>query len=255
MKNEPHLLLTRLEEIGQALAGSGRALALLGLGSVGVELDRLDGYSDLDFFVIVREGAKADFLDRLDWLQGVQPIAFAFKNTADGYKLLFQDNIFCEFAIFEPAELSHIPYSEGRIVWCATDFDPALSQPQQAPPAHSPHNPDWLVNEALTNLYVGLARYRRGEKLSAMRFIQGYAVDRLLQLAAHLEAAQPAHVDSFVLERRFEQRFPLTSQQLATFLPGYGQTPQAAQAILAFLEGHFWLNPALTALVVSLIHE
>ena len=85
-----------------------------------------------------------------------------------------------------------------------------------------------------------------------MRFIQGYAVDRLLQLAAHLEPAQPAHVDSFVLERRFEQRFPLTSQQLATFLPGYEQTPQAAQAILAFLESHFSLNPALKALIVSL---
>lgn len=252
MKNEPHFLLTRLVEIGQALAGSGRALALLGLGSVGVELDRLDGYSDLDFFVIVRQGAKAAFLDQLDWLQTVQPIAFAFKNTADGYKLLFEDNIFCEFAIFEPAELSHIPYSEGRIVWCDADFDPALSRPQHPPLAHAPHTTDWLVNEALTNLYVGLARYRRGEKLSAMRFIQGYAVDRLLQLAAHLEPAQPAHVDSFVLERRFEQRFPLTSQQLVTFLPGYEQTPQAAQAILAFLESHFSLNPALKALIVSL---
>ena len=255
MKNEPRLLLNRLEAIGQALACSGRALALLALGSVGLELDRLDGYSDLDFFVIVREGAKSDFLDHLDWLEGVQPVVFAFKNTADGYKLLFQDNIFCEFAIFEPVELSHIPYSEGRIVWSADEFDQSLRRPEHPSQAHSAHSPDWLVNEALTNLYVGLARYRRGEKLSAMRFIQGYAVDRLLQLASHLEAAQPAHVDSFVLERRFEQRFPFTSQQLATFLPGYEQTPQAAQAILAFLERHFGVNPALKALILSYAYE
>lgn len=88
-----------------------------------------------------------------------------------------------------------------------------------------------------------------------MRFVQGYAVDRLLQLAAHLESAQPAHVDSFVLERRFEQRFPLTSQQFAAFLPGYERTPQAAQAILAFLDRHFAVNPALKALILADAHE
>ena len=41
------------------------------------------------------------------------------------------------------------------------------------------------LGEALTNLYVGMAREKRGEKLSAMRFIQGYAVDRLLELAEY----------------------------------------------------------------------
>jgi lincosamide nucleotidyltransferase B/F len=46
-------LLTRLDEIGQSLAHSGHALALIGLGSDGQELDRLDASSDLDFFVIV----------------------------------------------------------------------------------------------------------------------------------------------------------------------------------------------------------
>jgi len=40
-------LLTRLDNIGRDLAQSDHALALLGLGSVGLELDRLDAYSDL----------------------------------------------------------------------------------------------------------------------------------------------------------------------------------------------------------------
>ena len=47
---DTHFLLKRLDDIGQSLERSGHALALIGLGSVGVELDRLDSYSDLDFF-------------------------------------------------------------------------------------------------------------------------------------------------------------------------------------------------------------
>ena len=39
---ESHLLLKRLDEIGQSLEQSSHALALIGLGSVGLELHRLD---------------------------------------------------------------------------------------------------------------------------------------------------------------------------------------------------------------------
>jgi hypothetical protein len=82
-------------------------------------------------------------------------------------------------------------------------------------PVQQPSPTEWLVGEALTNLYVGLGRYRRGEKLSAARFIQNYAVDRILDLAARIEAEQPAFKDQFASERRFEQRFP----ELASRLP------------------------------------
>src|SRR5262249_50668386 len=112
-------LLARLDEIGNSLAKTGNAFALLGLGSIGLELDRIDGYSDLDFFVIVQPGHKQAFIQKLDWMEQVHPVAYAFQNTDDGYKLLFEDGIFCEFAVFEPDELSHVPFARGRIVWKA----------------------------------------------------------------------------------------------------------------------------------------
>src|SRR5512145_3267505 len=93
-------LLARLDQIGAALAASGHALALIGLGSVGEELDRLDDYSDLDFFAIVETGHKRRYIDDLDWLSSIAPIAYRFLNSPDGYKLLFTDGIFCEFAVF-----------------------------------------------------------------------------------------------------------------------------------------------------------
>ena len=246
-------LLQRLDEIGQSLAQSEGALALLGLGSVGLELARLDEHSDLDFFVIVEPGYKARFIGELDWLDRIQPVAYAFLNTVDGYKLLFADGIFCEFAVFEPDELANIPFTPGRIVWQAAGFDAAvLERPSAARPERSI---EFLVGEAATNLYVGLGRYRRGEKLSAARFIQGYAVDRVVELAARIEAAQAGYADPFDGVRRFEQRFPRTAVHLPHFLPGYDHTPTAAQAILEFLDQHFPVNAAIKQAILSLINE
>jgi hypothetical protein len=101
-------------------------------------------------------------------------------------------------------------------------------------------------------LYVGLGRYHRGEKLSAMRFIQGYAVDRLLELAPLLIAEQSAFPDPFANERRFEQRFPVLEYLLPTFMPGYDQSMMAAQNILNFLDEHFQINKAIKAEIRSL---
>ncbi|MCI0395540.1 MAG: hypothetical protein L0332_21910 [Chloroflexi bacterium] len=245
------LLLRRLEEIGQSLEKTGKALALIGLGSVGRELDRLDEYSDLDFFVIVERGYKQSFIQNLEWLSSIYPIAYQFQNTVDGYKLLFQDGVFCEFAVFEEAELGTISFAAGRIVWQREGVGEANYQPVvKAEPA--PKSPEWSLGEALTNLYVGLGRYHRGEKLSALRFIQYYAVDRLMELSERIEAAAPVYVDSFASERRYEQRFPKIAQELPQFMQGYDRSPESARAILTFLDQHFVVNPAIKQAILSL---
>ena len=111
------LLISRLNQIGASLAQTNKAVALIGLGSVGVEVDRLDEFSDLDFFTIVEAGFKGEFLEDLGWLGSICPIAYCFRNTPDGHKLFFEDGVFCEFAVFEEAELVHIPFAPGRIIW------------------------------------------------------------------------------------------------------------------------------------------
>ncbi|MEZ4669326.1 MAG: hypothetical protein R3E39_15585 [Anaerolineae bacterium] len=249
----PRQLLKRMDAIGDRFSQRPEALALLGLGSVGTELDRLDEYSDLDFFVIVRQGFKQSYIHDLDWL-AVQPIAYSFMNTVDGYKLLYEDGIFCEFAVFEPQEMASIPFSAGRIVWKAVDFDESVLTPYQLP-SDKPKPADWLLGEAITNIYVGLGRFWRGEKLSAARFIQGYAVDRVVELAAYIETAQPAYRDIFTPERRFEKRFPGVAGHLTEFVQGYEHSPESALAILTFLEKHFEVNPALAAKIRALAGE
>ncbi|MBN1260315.1 MAG: hypothetical protein JXB35_06500 [Anaerolineae bacterium] len=248
----PHLL-ARLEAIGQSLAATGKAVALLSFGSVGPERERVDRYSDLDFFVIVERGHKQAFIADLGWMEAVSPVVYAFRNTGDGCKLLFEDGVFCEFAVFDVDELATAVYPEPEIVWRDAGFNPGSLRPQ--PPASPVRTVEWLVGEALTNLFVGLGRYHRGERLSAARFIQGHAVDRILELAPFIEPEQPARRDVFVAERRFEQRFPGIAAQLPAFVLGYEGSVASARAILAFLDMHFDVNPAMRAAIEALLAE
>lgn len=250
--NEPAKLVERLEDIGRSLANTPHALALIGLGSSGLEVERMDRFSDLDFFVIVETGFRGQFLEDLSWLSDIAPVSFQFLNTRDGYKLLFEDGIFCEFAVFEPQQLANIPFASGRIVWKAAGVsdDIAQSPHPSAPP--EPKTVAFLLGEALTNLYVGLGREHRGERLSAMRFIQGYAVDRLVELSAFIETAASAHPDVFDTARRYEARFPTLAQHLPQFLQGYEKNCESAIAILNFLDYYFEINQPLREAIIEL---
>lgn len=249
--NIKELLLGRLNEIGDSLRKRQHALALLGLGSVGTEVDRIDQYSDLDFFVICEEGYKMRFIEELDWLESIKPIAFKFKNTEDGYKLLFEDGIFCEFAIFEPQELINIPFSEGRIVWKSESFNPSICS-ATVEKLNKNNNIEFLIGEALTNLYIGLGRYKRGEKLSAYNFIQNYAKDRVLELISVMEAPQAASEDIFCVDRRFEFRYPNNCSILSKILVGYDNTPESAKVILEFLDSNFSINKVMKNKILEL---
>lgn len=240
----PNTLLNRLDAIGRSLAQSPGALALIGLGSVGREMERLDEYSDLDFFVVVAAGHKQAFLSDLAWLSAAHPLTYRFRNTDDGYKFLFADGIYGEMAVFTPDELLTAAYAPGRLVWRRAGVPDEWAAPRQWPPHRAKRSIDFLLGEALTNLYVGLCRYHRGEKLSALRFIQGYAVDRVIDLAGPLTGGAAGAEDLFDGPRRFEQRFPMLAADLPALLPGYDHSPAAAAAILALLEAHFPVEPA-----------
>ena len=77
---------------------------------------------------------------------------------------------------------------------------------------------------------MGLQRWHRGEKLSAARFVQGHALDRLIELDALRQTPPPG--DPFNRERRLEQRQPALAAELPLLVPGYEHTPAAARALL-----------------------
>lgn len=234
MDEESQRRMERLDAVAGVLHGDGRGLALLALGS-GADTARLDRWSDLDFFVVVRPGAKPAFLDHLWWLESAHPVAWAYRNTADGWKALFADGILAEFAVFEPGELARIPFAPGRIVWQADGFDGALCTP--APRfLPGPGTPDWLLGEALSALLTGMARWRRGERLAGVRAVQGHALDAVLRLLSQEEpAADGVAADPFAPERRFEARHPALAAEVSAFVTGIEGCPAAARAMLEML--------------------
>lgn len=241
------MLLNRLDAIGKSLERKEGALLLLGVGSVGTELDRLDEFSDLDFFAIVETGSRERFLNSLDWLEDVHPLAYSFKNSDVGHKILFEDGIYGEYAIFEEHELKEVSYQGGRIVW-KNPAAKALSIPETNlvhVPSIRKSELDFALNEALTNLYVGLSRYARGEKLSALRFVEGHAINSILSVLHLLERETDYFPDPFGNERRLEKRFPRFAGLLEGMMLGYSRVPESTLAILNYLEGVYPVNGRL----------
>lgn len=243
------LLKKRLSEIATSLKNSDQALALLALGSCGKDL--MDEYSDLDFFVIVKQGYKMWYLDNLSWLESISPAAFYFRNTADGYKFLFQDGVYCEFAVFEESELNQLGAMDGSILWKDKNFKKFDLQSGFSLPKTQETRPEWMLGEILTNLYVGLCRFRRGEKLSAYKFVQNYAVDQLLNLLQMQNSSnQP---DKFDISRRIEFRNIINTDLLSSFIQGYDKTPQSAISILRFVDEHFIINQFMKVKIEELV--
>ena len=156
--SHPRRLLRRLDELASVLAGRGDALALIALGSVGQALDRLDDHSDLDFFVVVEDAAKPRYLETIDWLEAVGTVVYSFANTVDGRKALFDDGAFAEYAIFTRDELRAASHPPPRVVWQRPDAGLELSPSGRVPERSPLETPEFQVNEALTNVFVGLHR-------------------------------------------------------------------------------------------------
>lgn len=248
-----HPLLQRLDDLGQVLAARDDALALIGLGSVGRDLHRLDEHSDMDFFVVVDDGAVQRYLDSIDWLELLHPVAFSFANSPNGRKVLFEDGLFAEYAVFTRAELDASWFPPGRLVWSRPGA-PAGLEVSVHPQPRSPYDTvDYHVHEAVTNLFVGLHRDARGERLSAMRFIQSYAVDRVLTVLELSGAGTAPRQDAFAIERGAERRFTPGQLPLASMLPGYEHNREAAAAVLGWLVAHTEVDPVMVAAVRGLL--
>lgn len=235
-------LIERMDQIGRAVATYEGTAQLLALGSIGLELDRLDAYSDLDFFLIVEDGQKERFLETLDWLE-VEPIAYQFRNTRDGYKVLYADGIYAEFAVFDLLEMAHIGYTPGRIVWQRDDAYTSLAIPKTT---FASREPAFHYEEALTNVYVGLLRERRGERLAALQLVQGSAVDNVIRALGETS-------DPFNPTRRVEQTHAALVPFFEGAVTGYGRTDEAAAHILRFIEARYDVNPTLRREIMALL--
>lgn len=225
-------------------------LCLLGLGSMD-QVERADFYSDIDFFIIVEEAAKPRFLTELSWLEA-NPVVYSFKNSNDGYKVLYENGVYGEFAIFTPSEIVKAYFTGGLVYYAKEGFDVSLVEPKNSPIKRSVRV-DYNVNEALTNLYVGLLRLHRGEVANASTFIQVYSYNLVLPLFEELYKQHDKYEDLYVFERRIEFRYKEAKSIISTFRQGYNKSKESARTILDFLSKHYELNEHMVKRINELL--
>lgn len=222
------------ERLTRRLAGEPEVLGLVALGSMSGEGAPPDEWSDHDFFVVVRPGAQERFRGRLDWLIAPEEVAFSFRETAHGVKVVTHQGHLLEFAVFDPEEVHLARVNRYRVLLDRERIGERLAavraETGRQARAEAPGD-EWLAGQFLADLLVAAGRSRRGERLAGRQRLSA-AVGYLLRLLGrHLAPSEPAALDDLDPARRFERAFPPLAAEIDAALGR--EVPEAARALLA----------------------
>lgn len=206
------------ERLRERLSRRDRVVGLVALGSMAAADYVPDQWSDHDFFVVVEPGAQAAFRSDLSWLPGHEQIALAFAETEHGVKVLYDDGHLLEFAVFDDAELSLAKVNRYRVLVGQGDLERRMAEvrTETVRSAETGRRDDlWLLGQFVTNLLVGVGRYRRGERLSGNAYVRSHALSHLLVLVArHVPAERAALLDDLDATRRFDMVYPEIGREI-----------------------------------------
>lgn len=221
------------ERLKDSLVSDDRVLGLIAVGSMARVDYEPDQWSDHDFFVITRPGQQEFFRSNVSWLPPHKKVVFTFRETAHGVKVLYQDGHLLEFAVFDLEELYLARTNRVRVLFDKGDVREHVENIQKNSSSRREIESDdtFLVGQFLTNLLVGVARYRRGEKLSGRFFVKTSGLRNLLiLLQKHIPSPQKSMLDDLDPHRRFEFAYPELGKELDGILEL--ETPSAARDLL-----------------------
>lgn len=212
--------LSRFLEYTQSLVDAcTRHPSIIGLVLVGstAETERVDEWSDHDFFVIADSGEQESLRTDLGWLPNAQSIAFSFRETEHGLKVVYESGAVLEFAIFDCAELRAGTVNHHRLAYGDNDVAAALAVAKDRLPSDGSSDDLRDFRLFLSLILIGVGRARRGETLAAGQHIRTYAATALMKLLTRYLPAD-SQLDRLDLWRRFESAYPEIGEQLANSL-------------------------------------
>jgi hypothetical protein len=213
----------------ESVSGDPDVLGLVLAGS-GAEPERIDEWSDHDFFLVVREKAEP-WRQSLDWLPDHERIVLAPRETEHGLKVIYDDGHVLEFAVATLDEMQNWAANMAAVVFDRGGVQELVTgMLERTVPATEQDAAD--IQLFLSHLLI---RARRGELLAAGVAIRGHAVRHLLPVWRHRVTPQTgATSDSLDPNRRFEAAYPDAAAELADAL---AQRPEfAARALLDLAE-------------------
>lgn len=199
---------------------------IIGLVLVGstAETERVDEWSDHDFFVITEGGDQESLRRDLSWLPDSESIAFWFRETEHGLKVVYNSGEVLEFAIFDCDELRGCMVNHHRLAYGNEDVKEALTTAKNRLPEVVIGDDLADFRHFLSVLVIQVGRARRGELLTAGQGIRGTAATALLKVLTR-QLPHDQRLDKLDVSRRFEFAHPQIGNLIASAL---AQEPEAA---------------------------
>lgn len=192
-----------LHELAVVAESRHDVIGLAGFGST-ADRSRVDEWSDHDFAWITAEGAQDDYRHDLSWLPGADGIALSVVEHHGGVKVIYDDGRVLEFGITSLADFTSWAGNSIEVVVDKGGVAEAVASILSSPLPEGEPDADRAIRLVLTQLLIGVGRYRRGEVLSAGRSIRDEATAYLLvALGARLGGATQ-RLDTLDPRRRFE---------------------------------------------------
>ena len=211
-------------------------LGLVAAGSMAGQDYQPDEWSDHDFWVITRSGAQERYRKEFDWLPRSDEIAWAFRETEHGVKVIYRDGHLAEFAVFDEAELKMAQINRYRVLLDRAQISAQIAEGAQKTNTTSISETEaFHAGQILTNILVGMGRYWRGEKLSAHKFVKINAIHHLTALLNQsTQSRQRGLADNLDPTRRFEIVHPHLGSELESLM--LQPIPTAAQGLINILK-------------------
>lgn len=218
------------ERLRVSLESVAQVIGLVTLGSTADPTFR-DEWSDHDFWVITEPGAQDTLVEDLSWLPDYQNILFEVSHRPHGRNILFRNRHKVEFAVFDASEMNSRGIERYRVLIDRDRIAELIGKIHL-----ETHRQAKLRPEALENLcmlvWSAYEMHARGELLHARQYIDGFAINQLLNIL-HSESADDRK-DALDPRRRLELRAPELAAELHDL---YGKpVPDAALALLAIVE-------------------
>ena len=119
--------LSYQDQLTDLVAQRPEVIGLIFVGSAAAT-ERVDQYSDQDFFLVVQAGTGESFRQDLSWLPNWQQIALHPRETAHGLKVVYQNGDVLEFAVFEDSELELCSANDYRVVLDRTNLTERMAK-------------------------------------------------------------------------------------------------------------------------------
>lgn len=209
------------KELKENLLNYEKVSGLVAVGSMAEQDYMPDKWSDHDFSVIVETGYQEKFRKDLSWLPQFENIVLSFQETEHGLKVLYDNGHMIEFAVFDIEELYFLKINRYRILIDRENIKEHMEKIKKSTSQQSKltYENNLLLGELITSLWIGIGRYKRGEKASAHELVKMSALKSLMTLIEkHSPSEHKVLIDNLDPLRRFEYIYPDLGEEIGNIL-------------------------------------